>query len=84
MSASNITALAGAIGQLLTRESSDAAQLADLASVLRILREAVRDEQALERIDWLLADLTHFTKVRAQAEALEQYQYHEAMRRARV
>lgn len=55
-------ALAGAIAKLLTRELSDAAQLADVASVLRIIREAVRDEGALERIDWCLLDITYFAE----------------------
>lgn len=77
-----ITSLAGAIAKLLTRELSDAAQLHDLASVLRILREAVRDKQALERIDWLLLDIDHFATVRAQDEALSQY--HEQRRRRRL
>ena len=68
MSASNITALSGAIAKLMTREPSDAAQLADLATVLRILREAVRDEQALERIDWLLLDLKGMAKKQEERE----------------
>lgn len=76
-----LTTIAGQLGQLLTRETSDAAQLADLATVLCIIREAIRDEQALERLDWLLLDLQHFATVRAEAEANEEAQYHDAMRR---
>lgn len=68
MSASTITALSGAIATLMTRELSDAAQLRELASVLRILREAVRDKQALERIDWLLLDLNGMAERREERE----------------
>lgn len=76
-----ITSLAGAIGQLLTRNDSDADQLADVATVLRIVKEAVRDEQAIERIDWLLLDLEHFAMVRAESEALSEYHEQQRMRR---
>ena len=84
MSASTVTALSGAIAKLLTRECSDAAQLADLATVLRIVREAVRDEQAIERIDWCLLDLAHFATVRAESEREAEDEDNNARRRKRA
>jgi len=83
MSASNIPALARAIAKLLAREPSDAIQLAELAVVVRILREAVRDEQALERIDWLLLDLRGFIETYEQREALDEHHYDNMIRRLR-
>ena len=79
-----LTSFAGQLGQMLTRETSDATQLADLASVLGIIGVAIRDEEACERIKWLLDDIRYFAVLRAEAEALEQHQYHDSMRRARA
>ena len=63
-----ITSLAGAIGQLLTRNDSDAEQLADVASVINVITEAIRAPEARERMEWLLADLRYFAEQRSQSE----------------
>lgn len=81
MSASTITAFAGAIAQLLTREPSDAAQLADVATVLRIVVEAVRDEEAIGLFKWVLADLDFYASERAISERRAEAHHHDRCRR---
>ena len=66
-----ITALSGAIAKLLTRECSDAAQLADLATVLRILREAIRNKQALKVIDDCESGIMYLSLSQGQKETEE-------------
>lgn len=78
----NILTLTGQLGQILARESSDAEQLADLASALRIIREAVRDEEAAQRIDWLLTDIDSFARERAESERESEAEHHHYMRRS--
>lgn len=78
---STITTLSGQLGRLLASEPSDAAQLADLASALNVMREGIRCQQALERIDWLLLDLRGLAQEYETREALDAKHYHEQMRR---
>ena len=67
MSAQNLT-LAGPISARLAAEPSDADQLADLVSVLRILREAVRDEEAGRSLDGLIDDIAFFSAEHTESE----------------
>lgn len=68
MTSSTVVTLSGQIAKLLISEPSDSAQLADLASALNVMREAIRDEEAIQRIDWLLQDLEFFACSRAREE----------------
>ena len=78
MTASTITSLAGAISKLLIRESSDADQLADVATVLRIIREAVRNQSAVVAIDVTITEIEMEASLarEIEEEAEREHEYH--------